>query len=260
MIGEAVARPGRRAESTARDRAAPGAGHIWHNRAVDAVIFDFDGVVVDSEPVHCAGFARVLGELGVTLTWETYCERYLGFDDHDCFAAVLADHGVAASEARLDELTRKKTVAVQQVLAASATAMPGAVALIAAVSSAGVPLAVCSGALRPEIEIAARRIGVWERFLVVVAAEDVRHGKPDPEGYRLAVERLSDVTGVALRPERCVAIEDSPAGIAAAKLAGLGVLAVAVSYPAAALEEADAVVPTLAEASLATLRALVAGR
>ncbi len=224
---------------------------------MDAVIFDFDGVIVDSEPVHWAGFARVLSPLGLELTWDRYRERYLGFDDRDCFAAVLADHGVAAGEARLAELTAAKTGAVQEVLASSAAAMPGAVELISAVAAAGVPAAICSGALRPEIEIAARRIGVWDRFLVVVAAEDVRHGKPDPEGYRIAVDRLAAMTGAALRPGRCAAVEDSPAGIAAAKAAGLRVLAVAVSYPAGALTDADAVVPTLAAASLATLRGLV---
>lgn len=224
------------------------------------MIFDFDGVVVDSEPVHWTGFARVLRGLGVELTWERYRERYLGFDDHDCFAAVLAEHGIAAAEERLGELTAAKTVAVQEVLASSATAMPGAVELITEVAAAGVPAAICSGALRPEIEVAARRVGVWERFLAVVAAEDVRRGKPDPEGYRLAVDRLTKATGVALRPGRCVAIEDSPAGIAAARAAGLHVLAVAVSYPAAALGDADAIVETLASASLATLRGLAGGR
>jgi beta-phosphoglucomutase len=221
---------------------------------MDAVIFDFDGVIVDSEPVHWAGFARVLRGEGVELGWEEYRERYLGFDDHDCFAAVLADRGIAAAEAALAALTRAKTAVVQEALASSAVAMPGAVALIDELSAGGVPLAVCSGALRAEIEVATRRAGVRGRFLAVVAAEDVRHGKPDPEGYVLAVARLRSITGAELRPDRCVAIEDSPAGIEAAKAAGLRVLAVAVSYPAEALREADAVVATLADANAATMR------
>ncbi len=238
----------------------PLAGRVWHNRPVDAVIFDFDGIVVDSEPIHWAGFAAVLRPLGVELSWDRYRERYLGFDDHDCFAAVLADRGTAASEARLAELIEAKTAAVQDVLARSATAMPGVVDLIGAVAGEGVPEAVCSGALRREIEIAARRIGVWDRFPVVVAAEDVRHGKPDPEGYRLALERLQVASARPLRPTHCVAIEDSPAGITAAKGAGLHVLAVATSYPESALHDADAAVASLVGVSPARLRALVAGR
>jgi beta-phosphoglucomutase len=225
---------------------------------VDAVVFDFDGVIADSEPVHCAGFARVVAGLGVTLTWELYAERYLGYDDHDAFAAILADHGLVADERRLAELTRAKSAAVQEVLASSATAMPGAVALIGALADAGVPLAICSGALRCEVEIAARRIGVLDRFTAVVAAEDVGAGKPDPEGYRLALERLRAASAAPLPPGRCVAIEDTPAGIASARGAGMRVLGVAVSYPATALHEADAVVPTLVQAFPATLAALVA--
>jgi beta-phosphoglucomutase len=238
---------------------SPGS-RFWHNAPMDAVVFDFDGVIVDSEPLHCAGFASAVRPLGVTLTWELYRERYLGFDDHDAFAAILGDHGIAAGEARVAELTRAKTVAVQEALAAAATAMPGAVDLIAALAAAGVPLAVCSGALRREIEVAARRIGVLDRFVTVVAAEDVRSGKPDPEGYALAVRRLGEAAGVRLRPERCVAVEDTPAGMAAARAAGLRVLAVATSYPAAELSAADAVAPTLASVTPATLAALVAGR
>ncbi len=65
---------------------------------MDALILDFDGVVVDSEPIHWRGFAAVLKRIGVELSWDDYRERYLGFDDHDCFAAVLADHGITTSD------------------------------------------------------------------------------------------------------------------------------------------------------------------
>lgn len=223
---------------------------------MDAVLFDFDGVIVDSEPVHFAGFARVLHGHGIELTWDLYRERYLGYDDHDCFAAVCADHGAAVDEAGTAAMIAAKTAVVQEALASSVRALPGAVELIASLQDAGVPLAICSGALRSEIEIAARRVGVLDRFRTVVAAEDVAHGKPDPAGYRLALERLRAATGRPLRPARSLAIEDSPAGIEAANGAGLRVLAVTTSYAAAALTAADAIVASLADVTPASLAAL----
>ena len=226
---------------------------------MDAVIFDFDGVIVDSEPLHFDGFARVLRQHGIELGWDCYRERYLGYDDHDCFAAVCADYGVAVDERRIAAMIAAKTAAVREVLASSVQALPGAVELIASLRDAGVPLAICSGALRPEIEIAARRAGVLERFLTVVAAEDVAHGKPDPAGYTLALERLRVASARPLAAARSLAIEDSPAGIAAAAGAGLRVLAVTTSYPAAALTAADAIVASLAEVTPAHLAALTGG-
>jgi beta-phosphoglucomutase len=223
---------------------------------MDAVIFDFDGVIVDSEPVHWAGFARVLRDRGIELSWDAYRERYLGYDDHDCFRAVSADHGTPLGEADVAALTAAKTAVVREVLAASVEALPGAVALIGALGEAGVPLAICSGALRPEIEIAARRVGVLDRFAIVVAAEDVLAGKPDPSGYALALGRLQATTGRPLAAARSLAVEDSPAGIAAARGAGLRVLAVMTSYPAAELAAADAIVASLADVTVARLAAL----
>jgi beta-phosphoglucomutase len=227
---------------------------------MDAVVFDFDGVIVDSEPVHWAGFARVLRAHGIELSWDGYRERYLGYDDRDCFLAVGRDHGLAFAHVQLAAMTAAKTEVVREVLASSVQALPGAVELIASLHAAGVPLAICSGALRPEIEIAAGRVGVLDRFRTVVAAEDVPRGKPDPSGYTLALQRLCDAAGRPLVACRSVAIEDSPAGIAAASDAGLRVLGVATSYGAAALVRADTIVGSLTEVTPARLAALADGR
>jgi beta-phosphoglucomutase len=226
---------------------------------MDSVIFDFDGVIVDSEPVHFAGFAAVLRERGIELSWDDYRERYLGYDDHDCFLAVCADRGAPLGETEVAALSAAKTAVVREVLAASVEALPGAAALIGALGDAGVPLAICSGALRPEIEIAARRVGVLDRFAAVVAAEDVPAGKPDPSGYALALESLRAATSHPLGALRSLAIEDSPAGIEAARRAGLRVLAVTTSYPASALTAADAIVASLADVTVEQLAALAEG-
>ena len=223
---------------------------------MDALIFDFDGVVVDSEPIHLMGFRQVLESVGLRMTDEEYYEKYLGYDDHDCILIAGRDQGREFDESEIAELTGVKTRLVQRAFAESIQPLGGAVELIAAAAAAGLPLGVCSGALREEIELASRTVGVWEYFLRIVPAEDVDHGKPHPQGYRLALERLREATGRALRAEKTLAVEDSPAGIDAAKAAGMKVLAVATSYDAANLQQADRIVTRLTEVDLTQLRAM----
>jgi len=224
---------------------------------LDALIFDFDGVVVDSEPVHLAAFQEVLGREGVAMTREDYYGKYLGFDDRDCFAAVAADNNTALSPERITELTAAKTLLVQKMFGESVSPLPGAVELITGAFDRGIPLAICSGALRKEIELAASAVGVLDRFAVIVAAEDVRRGKPDPEGYRMALSQLAQRIGRGLEPANSVVVEDSPAGIAAAKALGMKVLAVATSYPLDELTSADRIAASLAQVTPADLESLV---
>ena len=227
------------------------------DNALDALVFDFDGVVVDSEPIHFAGFRDMLAGLGVELTRDDYYGKYLGFDDHDCFAAVMTDMGRPWSEQQIAELTAAKTQLVQRAIGESIEALPGAVKLIAAADEAGIPLAICSGALREEIVLACRCVGVLQHFTQIVSAEDVQAGKPDPQGYSLAVSRLAEATGRSLRAGQSIAIEDSPAGIESAHGAGLKVLAVMTSYPAGPLGAADLIVKSLADVKLADLEELL---
>jgi beta-phosphoglucomutase len=224
---------------------------------MDAVIFDFDGVVVDTEPIHYACFRDVLAGEGVELARTEYYEKYLGYDDHDCFAAVLATNGETFDEPRIGRLTAAKTLRVRELYRTSVRAMIGATELIRSVDEAGVPVAVCSGALREEIVLAAAAVGVLRHFRVIVAAKDVLRGKPDPAGYLLTLEKLQLSLGKVLSPGRCVVIEDSPAGISAAKSAGMKVLAVCTSYPAEALAQADRIEKNLAGVTRLTLEDMV---
>lgn len=220
------------------------------------MIFDFDGVVVDSEPVHFAGFRQVLAGVGVTMTEDKYYRLYLGYDDHDCLQIAARDHGLTLDEERIAALTAEKTRFVQDAFARDIAALPGAVELIAAAASDGVAVGVCSGALRPEIELAARTVGALGHFQWIVAAEDVARGKPDPEGYLLALEQARRATGRRIRPERSLVVEDSPAGIQAGQDAGCRVLAVTTSYPADQLSAADRIVGRLHEVTLDELKTL----
>jgi len=220
---------------------------------LDAMIFDFDGVVVDSEPVHLACFRKVLTKRGIELLTEDYYEKYLGFDDHDCFAAVLTNNARPIDEDEIASMTAEKTAMVQKTLAESIQPLPGALELMRAARRGGAAMAICSGALREEIDIAGRTVGALELVDVLVAARDVANGKPDPEGYVMALRLLSEKHGRAIEPTRTWVVEDSPAGVEAGKGAGCRVLAVTNSYQAGALVAADRIVDSLVEVAVADL-------
>lgn len=227
---------------------------------MDALITDFDGVVADSEPIHMLGFAAVLAEKGITFTHEEYYGKYLGMDDHDCFQAAGLDNGREFSEDELAAMTAAKTRMGQSLMAESIRPIPGIVDLLSALAEADVPMAVCSGALRDEVELCSRVIGVRSLFLTIVTAEDVAHGKPDPEGYAKALDQLRGITCRPLPAHRCVVTEDAPAGIAAAKAVGMKVLAITSSYPPGPLGQADLIVDSFHDVTPATMEELTGGR
>ena len=223
---------------------------------MDALIFDFDGVIVDSEPIHLAGFQKVLASVDVSITDEEYYSKYLGYDDHDCFLAVGRDKDAPFTEEQIARMTATKTRFIQETYAGKVESLPGAIELIRAAHEAEVPLAICSGALREEVQQAAASLGVLSMFTVVVAARDVQCGKPDPEGYMQAARKLSQAHSRDILPAACVVVEDSPAGIVSARGAGMKVVGVTNSYPADALSAADRVVASLADVSIDSLASL----
>ncbi len=223
-----------------------------------AVLFDFNGLLVDDEPLHFRLFRQVLAEEGVDLTEADYYADYLGFDDRDCLTAALARAGKSAGALYLARLVARKAAYYQQAIRTDGYPFfAGAAALVRQAAEAGWSLGIVSGALRQEIEGALRQEGLARLLRVVVAADDVTRGKPDPEGYRLALSRLNAEPPLPARlihPHEVVALEDSPAGLEAAAAAGLRTLGLAQTYPAAALAGAERVVTNVAEVSVAVLR------
>jgi beta-phosphoglucomutase len=205
---------------------------------IGAVIFDFNGVLVDDESVHCALFQEVLAQEGVTITERDYHERYMGYDDRGCFDAALKDAGQAADRARLDDLIARKARRYVEVAERGLRFFPSAAETLRAIAARW-PVAINSGALRPEIEYALRRIGCRDCVAAIVSAEDTDKCKPDPEGYRLAFEALRAAPR-DLSPSACLVIEDSTAGIISAKGAGMHAVGVCTTYDADELREAGA--------------------
>jgi len=224
---------------------------------LEALIFDFDGVVVDSEPIHMDSFRQVVRPYGVEFTDQQYYDRYLSYSDREALTQMVRQYDLDPAAVDIDELIATKTKLVQRALATSAEPLPGAIELMQATRDAGLGLAICSAALRREVELPLHRAGVFDLVQLIVAAEDVHIHKPDPTGYIETRHRLAALLGRELRPERCVAIEDSPGGIAAAKGAGLAALAVTNTVDAAALTQADCIVDSLADVTLDSLGHLV---
>ncbi len=225
-----------------------------------AIVFDFNGVLVDDEPIHMTALQKVLGEERVGLTREDYYARYLGLDDRGCLAAALGAAGQPAPPERLARLVARKAAYYQAAMRRQKYPFfAGAADLVRAAAAAGLMLGLVTGALRDEVEQALSQAGLRSLFKALVTAEDVTAGKPDPEGYRRA---LAEFNSQPPRPQRLIhphealAVEDSPTGLEAAAQAGLVTLGVAHSYGAPGLGRADVVAPGLAGLSLARLQRL----
>jgi beta-phosphoglucomutase len=211
----------------------------------EAVIFDFDGVIVDTEPLHYAAFQRLLKPLGLGFSWEQYVETYMGFDDRDAFIEAFKGHGSGLTTTELQDLIERKAILFQEIIGDGISAYPGVVNLIRSIHESRTPLAICSGALRSDIEPILGTLGIANCFDVIITAEDVARSKPDPECYRMAHAGLNAFHSLNIPAQQVLAIEDTPAGISAAQGAGLQVLAVTNSYPARQLTQANAITATL---------------
>jgi beta-phosphoglucomutase len=224
--------------------------------ALQAIIFDFDGVIADSERLHLRAYQEVLAPEGVTLTTEDYYSRYLGYDDVGVFKALGQDHGIAMTEGRVHALMARKGERYDALAAAGEMLFPGAAAFIRQAAQA-VPIAIASGALTHEIEDVLRRAGLSGLFPVIVGADQTEHSKPHPDPYRTAFTRLREHTGRNLEPWRSVAIEDSKWGLLSARAADLRCVAVTNTYSEAELRpDAELVFPGLHAITLDALDAL----
>ena len=220
-----------------------------------AVVFDFDGVIVDSEPLHYRSLHEALLPEGIEITEEEYLHAYLAYDDRGAIRRALERHGDGYDPARVDRIESHKV----EIFARMIPEIPvfaGARDLVRALEPQ-LPLAIASGARHDEVDAILRGVGLHDAFAAIVGAEDAPRTKPDPAPYLEAARRLA-VRAPGLSPADCLAIEDSMPGIAAALAAGMKVLGVAHSYPAEKLRAAHRVVDSLVGVDAAGLRGLFA--
>jgi beta-phosphoglucomutase len=216
---------------------------------IRAIVFDFDGVLANSEPLHLEAYQRVFARHGGSLDPAEYYARYLGYDDVSVLRQYSAAQGWNTSGDAIGRLLDEKTAVFDEALQATDVLFPGAVECVRRLA-ADFPLGIASGALRHEIEAIVQRGGLSDCFRFIVAAGETPAGKPAPDPYL----RAADLHGA--EPGACVAIEDSRWGIESAHAAGLKCIGVASTYPAHAIGMADLVVDGLADITVATIARL----
>jgi beta-phosphoglucomutase-like phosphatase (HAD superfamily) len=221
-----------------------------------AIVFDFDGVIANSEPLHYRAFRDVFAGAGVDLAERDYYARYLGYDDAGVFRAVAGDRGLPWTPEHVAGLVAAKAKRIEQIEPDVSILFPGASAAIRRAAGA-MPIAIASGAIGAEIRRVLDREGLASCFTAIVAAEDTPRSKPEPDPYHRAVDLLRRAAGDTLLASECVALEDSPWGLQSARSAGLHTVAVAHTYPATALD-AELVVSSLDELDLDRVRRLCA--
>jgi beta-phosphoglucomutase len=224
---------------------------------LEGVVFDFDGVIANSEPVHLRVYQILLSEEGLSFPASEYYEHYLGLDDLGILNALARDKGLDIGGDRMHQLIARKTQTFLRLVQDRDVLFPGAAACLRAVAAA-VPVAIASGALLHEIVEILEGAGVRPLVPVIVAAGDTPRGKPAPDPFARAVELLSQRAGQRLKPSCMVALEDSRPGLRAARDAGLRTLGVSTSYPAEVLHEADHVVPDISHVTVELLDSLTA--
>lgn len=216
---------------------------------IRAIVFDFDGVLADSEPLHLRAYQKVFESFGVTLTREDYYTHYLGFDDEGVFRTAGGANGWTFDTRQLEALIEEKSRVLEGFISAGGVLYPGAIECIARLAEE-YPLGIASGSLRREIEAILRADGLERYFRFIVASGDTQQSKPAPDPYT----RAAALHG--LPPEACVAFEDSRWGIESAKSAGLRCVGITHTYPRHELTAADAVIDSLAEITPGLMRGL----
>jgi HAD superfamily hydrolase (TIGR01509 family) len=210
-----------------------------------AVLFDFDGVLVNSEPLHFQAFREVFATEHIELSEEEYYRELIGFDDKGAIRHLYQIRDLPLSpKTFLTLMTRKSRAVMDLIRNRKFSALPGVEQFVRSLWRK-TPLAICSGALREEIEAMLEGISLRDCFSVIVSAEDVTIGKPDPQGYQLTTKLMSEKIHASLKPQDCLIVEDAPTVIRSVRSAGFPVLAVASSYAPEKLGEANWVVKSL---------------
>ncbi len=223
-----------------------------------AVIFDFDGVITDSEILHLRAFNQSLAQYGIEITKNDYYTMYLGFNDTDCYKLLIEKGLLKMDEQQINTLMIQKKRIFEQLAKAEGKMIEGVRDLLNMLEQNNIPMAICSGSLLTEVEMVLEDARLRHLFEVVVSGEQVKKGKPDPEGFLLSLQRLNENRENPITANQCVVIEDSHWGLEAAKAAGMHTIAVTNSYDAKQLSLAEKIVTRLNELSMDDLHQLCA--
>ena len=212
------------------------------------VVFDMDGVIIESEFTHYSAICEAMGE-EMDQTYEKFLNKCTGGDERFAMGRLAELSGIEYDESLFQEWSKKKAVAYRRLVGESATAMPGAVELVCSVAKK-FPVGLATGSRRSDVDAAfevladGRLKGVFQS---IVTSDDVPKPKPDPATYARAVD------GLGVPPQNCLAIDDSPNGVSSAKNAGLKVLGITAIHDISSLHVADIHLPSLEALNLSDL-------
>ena len=223
-----------------------------------AVIFDFDGVITDSEILHLRSFNKVLAQFDVEIKKKDYYKDYLGFTDNDCYLQLIKDGVLNIDKDEIPKLVEQKNVVFKKLAKTDGKTIEGVHEFLDLLHHNHIPMAICSGALLTEIELLLDEAHLRSYFQLIVSAEDVKQGKPHPEGFLRTLKRLNKELERKISARRCVVVEDSIWGLQAAKAAGMHTVAVTNSYDADRLNIAEKIVDNLKELKIDDLQKLCA--
>ena len=221
-----------------------------------AVIFDFDGVIIDSEILHFRAFNETLAPLNISITEQDYYKDYLGLTDRDCFKAVNSKYKLKFDNSRLENLLEEKKRVFRKLVKTSNRLMEGVRDFLMMLKQNNIPMAICSGSLLAEIELILEANNLKSFFEAIVSADHVKRGKPYPDGFLLTLQKLNEKRTPAIQPGQCIVIEDSHWGLEAAQKAGMHTVAVTNSYDVDQLKMADKIVTKLNELTMNDLQLL----
>jgi beta-phosphoglucomutase len=223
-----------------------------------AVIFDFDGVITDSEILHLRAFNEVLAQYNIEITEEVYYKDYLGFTDRDCFESVAGKNKLGLDSEQIENLIKQKNQIFEKLAATEATIFEGVPEFLQMLTDNKIRRAICSGALLVDIAPILEKSQLGPFFEEIVSAEQIEKGKPDPEGFLLALTRLNEGSQNSIAANECVVIEDSHWGLEAAKAAGMHTVAITNTYDAEQLGMAEKIVERFSELRLNDLHEICA--
>ncbi len=223
---------------------------------LQAVIFDFDGVITDSESLHLRAFNQVLGQYGTEITTRDYYKDYLGLIDVDCFRLVAERNQLGPDAQGIENLVKEKNQIFEKLAKAGSRIIEGVCDFLQMLKQNNIPMAICSGALLAEIELILKKAWLRSFFEVIVSAEQVKHGKPNAEGFLLTLRKLNEKSTNPISADQCIVIEDSHWGLEAAEAAGMHSVAITNSYDAEQLSMAEKVVNHLGQLSINDLQKL----
>jgi beta-phosphoglucomutase family hydrolase len=214
---------------------------------IKAVIWDMDGVIADTAPYHFRAWQQVFRKREVNYTKENF-RRNFGLRNDTIIRNILGEQ-IAQDE--IDAITREKEETYRKVARQNIRPLPGAVELIKSLMEHKFKMAIASSAPMENIQLVTRSLGIDNCFQAIVTGQDVAEGKPSPQGFLLAAQRLG------VEPKNCVVIEDAVAGVAAAKTAGMRCLAITSNHPRQSLKQADLIVDTLKAVSINDIEGLL---